>query len=83
MKRYFEPVTLSVAEAAALIGVHPRTAYELAGRGELPIVRFGGRIFVKRKALLDMLGAGEPAVTAARGTPLSTATQPDSTSATD
>jgi excisionase family DNA binding protein len=48
-----EPVSLSVKEAAALVGISIRYAYELNARGELPgAYRMGTRILVHRPTLL-------------------------------
>lgn len=44
--------TVTVAEAAKLLGIGRSLAYELARRGELPgALRLGGRIVVSRAAL--------------------------------
>jgi excisionase family DNA binding protein len=48
-------LVLSVAEAAALLGLSRAFAYELVARGELPVVRFGRRIVVPKAALLELL----------------------------
>ncbi|GBD17673.1 hypothetical protein HRbin27_00157 [bacterium HR27] len=59
------PATLSVAEAARLLGVGRSLAYELSRwRGELapgvPVVRVGGRRYrVPTKALAEVLGLRE------------------------
>lgn len=37
-------LVLSVPEAAGLLGISRRLAYELAARGELPVPRLGGRV---------------------------------------
>ena len=44
-------LTLTVAEAAELLGISRGLAYELAARGELPVLRLGRRIVIPRKAL--------------------------------
>lgn len=54
-----EPLTYTVAEAARLIGVSRRFAYEMAGTGELPSVRLGHKVMVPRAALERFL-AGTP-----------------------
>ena len=57
-----EPRTMSVEEAAAVLGIGRTVAYELARRGELPgVLRFGRRLVVSR-AVLDRLLAGEAPV---------------------
>ena len=56
-----ESLTISVAEAARILGISRGGAYELARRGELPgALRLGGRIVVSRSALLHAL-EGRPA----------------------
>lgn len=49
-------LTLTVDEAAALIGVSRSTAYELVATAELPTVRLRRRILVPASALSDLLG---------------------------
>lgn len=51
-------LTLTVEEAAQLLGISRALGYELVGRGELPHVRLGRRIVVPRRALDDLLDAG-------------------------
>ena len=51
-----DPMTVTVEEAAALLGVSRSTGYELAARGELPTIRVRRRVLVPAKALADMLG---------------------------
>jgi excisionase family DNA binding protein len=54
-------LTLSVPEAAWLLGISPAHGYELAARGVLPTLRLGHRIVVPRAALLALVGmAPEP-----------------------
>jgi excisionase family DNA binding protein len=49
-------LVLTIAEAAEVLGVSRAFAYELAARGEIPVLRLGRRRLVPRKALLEMLG---------------------------
>ena len=49
-------LTLTVDEAAALIGVSRSTAYDLVATHELPTVRLRRRILVPASALVDLLG---------------------------
>lgn len=49
-------LTLTVEEAAALIGVSRSTAYDLAAAGELRTVRLRRRIVVPAPSLADLLG---------------------------
>ncbi|MHB1774152.1 MAG: helix-turn-helix domain-containing protein [Acidimicrobiales bacterium] len=50
-----ERLVVSVAEAAALLGISRALGYELAARGELPTLRLGWRIVVPKVALLALL----------------------------
>ena len=50
-----ERLTLTVREAAHLLGISRGLAYELARCGKLPSVRFGHRLVVPRVALEKML----------------------------
>ena len=49
--------TLTVEEAAALLGIGRTAAYEAARRGQLPTRRQGRRLLVPVPALLEWLGA--------------------------
>jgi excisionase family DNA binding protein len=51
-----QPLTMTVEQAAKLLGVGRGTAYEAARRGELPTVKLGRRLLVPRAALMRMLG---------------------------
>jgi excisionase family DNA binding protein len=42
-------------EAAKIIGVSSWTAYQWAKVGEIPTIRIGGRVFVPRHALEQLL----------------------------
>jgi len=50
-----ERLTLTVEEAARLLGISRNSAYEAARRGELPAIRLGRRILVPRSRLEAML----------------------------
>jgi excisionase family DNA binding protein len=52
-----EPLTISVEDAARLMGISRGLAYEAARRGELPVIRLGRRLLVPRARLLDLVGA--------------------------
>lgn len=55
-------LTLSVDEAASLLGISRALAYELIARDELPSLRLGRRIVVPRRALEQLVEqASEPA----------------------
>jgi excisionase family DNA binding protein len=47
--------TLTVSEAAIVLGVSRSTAYELARTGELPSLRLGRRVVVPTTALRSLL----------------------------
>ena len=49
-----ETLTMTVPEAARLIGVSDSAAYEAAARGDIPAVKIGRRVLVKRDAFLAM-----------------------------
>jgi excisionase family DNA binding protein len=58
-----ERQTLSVEEAARVLGVGRSLAYELARRGEIPAIRLGNRLVVPRVRLERLLrGASEAEV---------------------
>jgi excisionase family DNA binding protein len=50
-------LTVSVEEAARLLGLGRSATYEAARRGELPTRRLGRRLLVPVPALLEWLGA--------------------------
>jgi excisionase family DNA binding protein len=50
-----ERQTLTVEEAARLLGISRTSAYEAVRRGELPVLRIGRRYVVPRVALERML----------------------------
>lgn len=39
------------AEAAAFIGITPRTVYHMVDRGELPVIRKGKRLYFRKSEL--------------------------------
>jgi excisionase family DNA binding protein len=51
-----EPLTISVQDAAKLLGISRGLAYEAARRGELPVIRLGRRLLVPRQRLLELVG---------------------------
>ncbi len=51
--------TITVKQAAALLGISERSAYEAAHRGEIPIIRFGRRMTVPTILVLRMIGLDE------------------------
>jgi excisionase family DNA binding protein len=48
--------TLTVPEAAELLGISRGVAYEAARSGELPVIKLGRRLLVPRARLLELLG---------------------------
>jgi excisionase family DNA binding protein len=55
-------LTMTVEEAAVVIGISRATAYDAVSRGEIPCIRIGRRILIPRVALERLLdGAGEGA----------------------
>lgn len=54
-------LTVTVAEAAALLGISRAHAYELVSRHDLPAIRLGRRVLVPRRALDELLDAGHSA----------------------
>lgn len=50
--------TLTVREAATLLGISASSAYEAARKNKfpVPVIRVGGRIVVPAAPLLDLLG---------------------------
>lgn len=55
-----ERLTLSVEEAAQMLGISRALAYELVRRGDLPRLKLGRRIVVPRRALEKLVAAAEP-----------------------
>jgi excisionase family DNA binding protein len=62
-----EPATMTVSQAATVLGISRSSAYECVRIGSIPSIRLGRRIVVLRRAvdeLLAMASATERAVTA-------------------
>jgi excisionase family DNA binding protein len=53
-------LVLTVAEAGELLGISRAFAYELAARGDLPVIRLGRRIVVPKVALLRLVEITDP-----------------------
>jgi len=51
-------LTLTVEEAAAMLGISRAFAYEAVRRGDIPSIRIGRRVLVPQAALSRMLGDG-------------------------
>ena len=54
-----ERATLTVAEAARVLGIGRNLAYELVRRGELPSLKLGARVVIPRVALERLLGEAQ------------------------
>jgi excisionase family DNA binding protein len=59
MGTLLKPETVSVEQAARLLGISRRSAYRYAKSGELPVVRIGGRILVPVHRLAALLNGDE------------------------
>jgi len=53
-----ESLTVSVKEAATMLGVCPRTVTNLTRRGELPVIRIAGCVRYSREVLIDFVRQG-------------------------
>jgi len=51
-------MTVTVEEAATILGVGRNKAYEAARNGEIPTIRIGKRVLVPRAALKRLLAVG-------------------------
>jgi excisionase family DNA binding protein len=60
MKPDEERPTMSIPEAAKVLGIGVNGAYEAAKRGEIPTITIGKRILVLREPLRRLLGGGSP-----------------------
>jgi excisionase family DNA binding protein len=54
-----EARTMSVVDAGKMLGLSRNGAYEAARRGDLPVIRIGGRVLVVKDALERMLARAE------------------------
>lgn len=59
------PPFITVQDAATLLGLSRSSAYRAVERGELPVVRLGGRLHVPVARLLVLMGLVEPTPAAA------------------
>jgi len=50
-----DPLVVTVAEAASMLGISPSFAYELIRRKELPCLRLGRRLVVPKRALEEFV----------------------------
>ena len=62
MQRHVDPcATVTVEEAARILGVGRNAAYQAVAIGTIPSIRIGRRLLVPRAALDRMLGASPAA----------------------
>jgi len=54
-----QKATLTIEEAAKMLGIGRNTAYLAAGRGEIPVIRVGRRFLVPRAAFERFLDGGK------------------------
>lgn len=50
-----ESKTVTVSEAARLLGISRSGAYRAAAAGQLPAIRIGARVVISRARLMEML----------------------------
>jgi excisionase family DNA binding protein len=61
-----ERLTLTIEEAGELLGISRSLAYEMARNGRLPVLRFGKRMVVPKRAIEAMLDSSVSGKTAER-----------------
>jgi excisionase family DNA binding protein len=66
METTTHPLTLTVEQAAKVLGISRSTAYELVHTGDIPSLRFGRRIVIPAAKLADQLGLDQIDVDAAK-----------------
>ena len=52
-------ITMSVSEAAKMIGISKPKMYDLIRSGEIPAVHAGTKILIHRQAIMDWLSKGD------------------------
>jgi excisionase family DNA binding protein len=57
MNNTLERETLTVDEAAKVLGIGRNKAYEAVHTGDIPSLRFGNRIVIPRKSIDDVLNS--------------------------
>lgn len=50
------PPTITISEAARILGISRSAAYRAAAKGEIPTIRIGGRLLVPTAKLRELLG---------------------------
>jgi excisionase family DNA binding protein len=63
----FERRTLSVSEAARILGISRAHAYDCVRTGDLPSIALGRRVVVPRQALEELLARGSSGESASHG----------------
>jgi excisionase family DNA binding protein len=53
-------LTLTIDEAAKLLGIGRQLAYDRAKTGEIPVIKIGRRLLVPRRALERLLEEPDP-----------------------
>ena len=57
-----ERATVTVEQAAQILGIGRNSAYEAVRRGQIPAIRLGKRLVISRAALERLLSEGQSAV---------------------
>jgi len=55
------PATMTVSEAARIIGISRSAGYRAVHKGEIPTIRIGGRLLVPTAKLRELLGMSHTA----------------------
>ena len=55
-----EKLTLSIEEAAKLLGIGRNLCYDRVKTGEIPVIKIGRRLLVPRRALEKLLEEPQP-----------------------
>jgi len=55
-----DKLTLSVEEAAKVLGIGRNLCYDRVKTGEIPVIKIGRRLLVPRRALEKLLEQGQP-----------------------
>jgi excisionase family DNA binding protein len=50
-----QPLTLTIPQAARMLGISVSKAYEAARSGQLPILRVGARVLISRRRLEELI----------------------------
>lgn len=59
MNEFKDKLTITVEEAAVMLGISRSLAYELVRRGILPHLRLARRIVISRRAVERMIDGGD------------------------